>query len=119
MFSGNTRVSFAEPGRGRRLDQRRHRDAAGARAAAITRDIDREFPDAGVAGPGAIGEGGGERDDLPPLFDHDDRMPAIEPGGDLFRAARLGLERGDAIGNALVVDRRNRVRVAGRRGRVP
>ncbi len=44
-------------------------------------------------------------------------MPAIEPGRDLFRAARLGLEGADAIGNALVVNRRNGFGVC--RGRGP
>ena len=117
MFGENAREQLPEAGRGRRLDQCRHRGAAGARAATLARDIDREFRDAGVTRAGAIDGGGGEGHDFPTLFDHNDRMPPIEPCRDLVRASRLGLEGADAVGNAFVVNHRDGMCVC--RGRGP
>jgi len=41
-------------------------------------------------------------------------MPAVEPGPDLLRTPWFGFEGADAIGNALVVDCRDRWRISRR-----
>ena len=110
------RQQFPESRRLGCFEQRCHRNAARTRATAMARNIDREFRDAGVARAGAVGGGGSEGHDLPPRFDHHNRMPAVEPSLDLLRASRLGLEGADAIGDALVVNPGNGRGVRQRRG---
>ena len=65
------------------------------------------FGHAGIAGPAAIGAGAGEGDDAAFAFD-DDGGKAIalfgQLRGDLCGRARLRLEGGDALGDALIVD---------------
>src|SRR5262249_28328129 len=90
-------------------------------AAAVPRDIDREFGDAVVTRATAVEGCRGERHNLSPLFDNDDRTPAVKPSLDLLRASWLSLESADAIGHALIVDCRNGFSVRRRRcpGRKP
>src|SRR6266404_4500274 len=83
---------LVQAGGGSRLDQPGEHRATGAAAAIIAPHIDREFPDAAVAGTGAIGEGSGQCDGsrLPGFVNDHKRRPG-EPLGDLSGRARLGL----------------------------
>src|SRR5271166_2700273 len=108
VFSGkNPRQQFPVAGRFRGFERRHHRNLADPCPSPVTRNIDREFRDAGVTRAAAIGGGRCEGHELPVLFDHHDWMPAIEPGFDLLHASRLCLEGADPISDAFVVDPRN------------
>ena len=97
------------------FDQRGNGRTAGAAAAMIAPDIDREFADAAIAEPAAVGKRRrkSDRTCFPGFGDHHE-MLSSEPSGNVCSRARLGLERGDPVGNAFIVDRRDRRRVGGR-----
>src|SRR5919204_1283990 len=95
-------------------DERFHRDAAGAATPMLSRDVDRELRHAGIALPRTVFARAGPGDHAPVALD-DDRRPAVaslrQHADDVVRAAGFGLERRDPIGDAVVVDARDRRRV--------
>jgi hypothetical protein len=91
------------------LDERGKHRPAGSTPAMCPSLVYRELADAGIAGPAAIRESCGEGDSPGPVgFGDHDEVPRLEPLGDLRRCPRLGLESGHPVGDALVVDFRNR-----------
>ena len=91
------------------LDQRGEHYASDAVAAIIRSHIDRKFADAAVAGPAAIGKRRRESDKsgFSGFRDHG-KMFSSKPLSDVSRRTRLGFERGNAVGDALVINFRNR-----------
>ena len=91
------------------LDEGREDHPARSTPAMHPRHIHRELADAGISGPGAVRESGGEADrtGLVGLGDHDE-VPGLEPLSDLRRGPRLGLESGHSVGDALIIDFRDR-----------
>jgi hypothetical protein len=67
------------------------------------------FPTVLVASPVAVGKRSrkGNRTHRPGFDDHD-QVPAAEPRRNLCGRPRLGLEGGDAIGDALIINFRER-----------
>jgi hypothetical protein len=105
MFSGAGEL--VQAGCGRCLRECGEHRTAGAAATIIPSYIDREFADAAVAGPIAEGERSRKGDGSRRLsFGYDHKLPASEPLGNLSGRARLGLEGGDTIGNAFILNRR-------------
>ncbi len=121
-FSGNTRVP--ETGLPRRLDQGGHGDPADAKAAMRAAYIDRELADPAIAAAVGIGVRHGVSDHLALGFDDaDEGVGVIEPSCDVRLCARLRLEGGDPVLDALVVDLHHARRVVApgrshRQGRV-
>src|SRR5690242_9209049 len=103
---------LVQSGRFSRRDQRGEHHAAGAVAAVIPSYIDREFADAAVAGPAAVGERSCKSDwaGFPGFGDDYDTLSS-KPHSDVCSRARLRLERGDAVGDALIVDFGDRGRI--------
>src|SRR6516162_7365893 len=98
------------------LHQRRQDHAAGAAAAKIPPYVDREFTDAAVAGPIAVGKRSGKGDGSRLLgFGNAYKLPSSEPLGNLFGRPRLGLERRNTISDTFIVNCRNSPRI-GHRG---
>ena len=83
--------------------------AAGAAAAVIPPHIDRELADAAVTGAAAVGKRRRESDSARFTgFGGHHEMLSSEPPGDVSSRTRLGFERGNAVGDALVINFRNR-----------
>src|SRR5438132_10864834 len=100
------------------LDEPGEELAADALAAPAALDVDREVGDEAVAGPRAERVEAPPGDDLAVLLGHDDRMAGLAPGEPLpafLGGPELGLERGAAVLDALVVDAADRAGVVGRR----
>src|SRR5215472_3511987 len=104
-----------KPGRCSRLDQRGEDRAPSAAPTMIALYINREFTDAAVAGTAAVGERRRKSDRAcsRALGDHHE-MVSGKPPNDVCSRARRGLEGGDAVGDALVINRRDRRRIGGR-----
>ena len=104
--SADELVQTPQPGS---LDERREDHPARSVPAMHPRHIYRELADAGIARPGTVREsrGEGDRTGLLSLGD-DDEVSVLEPLGDLRWGPRLGLESGYSVGDALIIDFRDR-----------
>src|SRR5947209_1176796 len=77
-------------------------------------DVDGVLGDPGIGRAAAVGTRAGPADDSTIALDDDRGVPILLAGqqrGNLRRGPWLGLEGGDALGDALVVDRRDRLGV--------
>src|SRR5688572_7871272 len=118
VLGEDAREDLPEAALGVDAAERLQRGAAGPGAARGARDVDRVLGHAGIGRPAAVGARGRPGHHAAVALD-DHRREALalvrELRGDLGGRARLGLEGGDAIGDALVVDGRDRRRVLGPR----
>src|SRR5260370_3782088 len=100
------------------LDEPGQELAADAVTAPAALDVDREVGDEAVAGAWAERVEAPPADDLAALLGHDDRMARLAAGQPLpafLGGPELGLQRGGAVLDALVVDAADRAGVVGRR----
>src|SRR5215204_4168930 len=107
----DTRDEFPEACLFRRFHERIHRQGACSAASGLAGGVYGELGHAGVARAGAVGRRVGEGDHLPFYLYHHDWVSPIKRGLYLPCLARAGLERRDALLDALVVDACNGFRV--------
>ena len=113
VFWEHARNELPKSSRLRRLNESCHRDAPHTSAAMLAGDVYREFGNPGVAVAAAVWRSGSESNHSATVIqDHHIQVTAVEPARDLLSHSRFSLEGRDAIGDALVVNAGNRLRIA-------
>src|SRR5215216_2429617 len=112
VLDEDARDEFLEAGLLGRLHEGLHRKRACPTAPGLAGSVYGELGHAGVALAGAVGRHIGEGDHRSFFLHHHDGVSTVEPVPNLPGRARMGLERRDALLDALVVDAGYGVRVS-------